>query len=79
LAVNSDQSISQTARELGVHETTLHGWVNRYYPKAKRLAKKATEDDSAEELRCLRRENARLKQERDILKKAAAFFASETS
>jgi transposase len=34
--------------------------------------------DEREELRRLRRENARLKQERDLLKRAAAFFASET-
>jgi transposase len=34
--------------------------------------------DEREELRRLRRENARLKQERDLLKRAAAFFAAET-
>jgi transposase len=34
--------------------------------------------DEREELRRLRRENARLRQERDLLKRAAAFFAAET-
>jgi transposase-like protein len=35
--------------------------------------------EATEELKCLKRENARLKQERDILKKAAAYFATEIS
>ncbi len=32
LAAESDQAISTTARELGVHEVTLHGWVKPYAP-----------------------------------------------
>ena len=33
LAKESNQPVAQTARELGVNVNTLHGWVERYYPK----------------------------------------------
>lgn len=74
LAATSEQSISHTARELGINATTLHGWVQKYHPQT---IKAPSDDVLAEENRLLRKENARLKQERDILKKAAAYFASE--
>ena len=32
LAHESSQPVSQTARDLGIHPTTLHGWVAKYYP-----------------------------------------------
>ena len=75
LAAESEQPISTTARELGVHETTLHGWVKRYAcgHKKSNLAATAT----TEELKRVKKELARVKLERDILKKAAAYFASE--
>ena len=76
LAAESDQPISTTARELGVHEATLHGWVRRYCP-GKKASVPEIDNDPAAELKKLRKENIRLKQERDILKKAAAYFASE--
>lgn len=75
LAAESDQSISQTAKDLGINETTLYGWVNKFHPNQKDEPGK--KDELSEEVRRLRRENIRLKQERDILKKAAAYFAGE--
>jgi transposase len=76
MAVQSEKSVSQVAQDLGVHETTLYGWIAKFYPD--RNKKSAKESESLEvELKRLRRENARLKQERDILKKASAYFASE--
>ena len=75
LAATSDNPVSQTAKELGVHEKTLSGWVNKYYPRPKQLDTALRAE--SEELQRLRKENVRLKQERDILKKAAAYFASE--
>ena len=75
LAVESEQSVAQTAKDLGVHETTLYGWVAKFHPE--RNKNNANNDSIAEENKQLRRENMRLKQERDILKKAAAYFASE--
>ncbi len=77
LASESDVPISKTAKDLGVHETTLYGWVKRYYPgRGKSMPE--TNNEVLAELKKLRKENIRLKQERDILKKAAAYFASET-
>ena len=77
LAATSDQPITQTAKDLGVNPVTLHGWVKQYSPKP--FTKKPHENDLIEEVTRLRKEVSRLKQERDILKKAAAYFASEAS
>lgn len=76
LAAESGQPIAQTARELGMNVNTLHGWVGKYYRSEK--VSEAQSFNLEDELKRLRKENARLKQERDILKKAAAYFASET-
>jgi transposase len=77
LAVTSEQSISQTAKDLGVNVNTLHGWVKAYYPKD--VNREVSNNGLEEEVKRLRKENARLRQERDILKKAAAYFANEIS
>ena len=77
LASTSDQSVYQTAKALGVNENTLHGWVKKYHPKPGIAQSQAL--DLSEENKRLRKENARLKEERNILKKAAAYFASEIS
>ena len=78
LAVESDQPISATARDLGVHAVTLHGWVKRYYSNPTSSSGSAGDVDALSEIKRLRKENARLKMERDILKKATAYFASDT-
>jgi len=77
LATSSEQSISQTAKDLGINVNTLYGWVIKYGSKLS--VKKASLSDLDEENKRLRKENSRLKQERDILKKAAAYFANEIS
>lgn len=76
LAVESDQPICKTAKELGVNETTLYGWVSKFHPnhQQKKVGEKSPLEQENQQLR---KENARLKQERDILKKAAAYFANE--
>lgn len=70
------QSISQVAADLGIGKSTLGKWVARHR-EADLLS--GPHDDMAKELARLRRENEILKAERDLLKKAAAFFAKETS
>lgn len=75
LAATSEQPINKTADETGVHVTTLHGWVKKYEPSTIKSQPMPTADAITEELKALRKENARLKQERDILKKTAAYFA----
>jgi transposase len=75
--VRSGRSIKEVSEALGMTEQSLRNWV-----KQETLDRHERDDGltSAErdELRALRRENARLKQERDLLKRAAAFFARET-
>src|SRR5689334_13804252 len=66
----------ELAQSLGVSEQTLRNW--RRQDQADRHERTDVPISSElEELRTLRRENARLKQERDLLKRAAAFFAAE--
>jgi len=67
--------IGRVAKELGLRANQLREWADqvRAEPAAERLGESPTE-----ELRRLRRENARLKQEVEFAKKAAAFFAKES-
>jgi transposase len=76
LAVESDQPIAQTARALGVNEHTLHTWIGTS-PRAERQEKEVHDEHLYEALKRLRQENARLKEEREILNKAAASFAQQ--
>jgi transposase len=78
LAVESDQSVAQTARDLGVNSNTLYTWISKYKPQKSSSNKTAGEEHIYDELKRLRRENDRLKEERDILKKAAAYFAENS-
>jgi transposase len=67
----------ELAESLGVSEQTLRNW-RRQDQVDRRERDDGLTGDEREELRRLRRENVRLKQERDLLKRAAAFFAKET-
>jgi len=78
LAVESDQPVSKTADELGVNTNTLHTWLSKYHRPQKRNVGKIEEEHIYDELKKLRKENKRLTEERDILKKAAAYFAKES-
>ena len=64
LAVESEQPIAQTARDLGVNENTLHTWIGKYH-RATRQEQEVNDEHLSEELQRLRTENARLKAERD--------------
>lgn len=74
--VRSGRSIRDVAESLGVSEQTLRSWSRQDDADAGRA--EGLTSAEREELRRLRRENRRLQQEREILKKAAAFFARET-
>ena len=71
------RSIDQTARDLRIPISTLHGWIQRL---SKKQHPADIQDAKAlhEELKQLRKELARVKEERDILKKATAYFAKES-
>ncbi len=74
---SSDKTVTQVARELGLNRETLRQWVRQ-----ERIDQGEAEGLTAserEELRRLRREVAELRMERDLLVKAAAFFAKETT
>jgi transposase len=78
LAATGAKPLTQLARELGIHLETLRGWRRRYDPTAADgTASAGVVPSLEEENRRLRRENARLLEERDILKKATAFFARD--
>jgi transposase len=70
-------SISSTAKELGIPVGTLHTWL-RNASKTTKNDKNTSTFDLTEELHKLRKENARLREEKEILKKAAAYFARDT-
>ena len=64
---------AQAARELDIHENLLRTWRTKYGKKSEG----SLSESDQEELDRLRKENLRLRMERDILKKATAFFANE--
>jgi transposase len=77
LATSAGASVTGTARSLGVPQKTLDGWVH-----GARVVAGAGEEDDAATLRLrvreLERQLARAELEKEILKKATAFFASQS-
>src|SRR6266513_2342689 len=73
------QSIGQVAKRLDLTETALRAWVRRADVDAGRGPAGALTTAEREELSELRRRVKRLEMEREILKKAAAFFAKENA
>ena len=80
MVLDEELSVAYVSRELSIPEPTLRDWVAKFQKgKDIRFGKtvvKIPENIEQENLR-LRRENRELKMEREILKKAAAFFAKE--
>ena len=74
LVQTTERPIKEIATSLGVTAKTLHDWLRALRPAP---IERLTEDERSE-LHRLRRENAQLQMERDILKKATAFFARES-
>lgn len=75
LCRHTGKSECQVARELGIPQSTLHRWMRQ----AATMPAGASGFLATEELKVLRREVEQLRVERDILKKAVAFFAKESS
>jgi transposase len=78
LVRDGGRTISEVAKGLGVTTESVRLWVKQSDLNAGRRSDGLTSDER-EELRQLRRENQRLRQEKEILKRAAAFFAAETN
>ena len=77
LCEESEKSIAEVARELGVGYQTLYEWMRKAGKTKQSEASGSAQSShpSSDELRRLRRELDEVKMERDFLKKAAAFFA----
>ena len=74
LVFDQELPVAEAARNLGIHPNLLRSWKQRFEAENEDTA--LTEDERMEIAR-LRAENRRLRMERDILKKATAFFANE--
>ena len=76
LAIDSKRPVAQIAKELGITKTTLYTWVDKY-SRPKELMMR-TDEHLYDELKRLKKELTIVTQERDLLKKAAAYFAKES-
>ncbi len=78
LCLESDKHDAQIARDLGVHQTTLSTWKQKYLKNQKQAFSDPKEaDEFTEEIKALKKELAIAKEERDILKKALAICNSQ--
>lgn len=79
LARTSDRSVVEVARSLGITDSTLHNWLKAERDGQARAADPdGLSESEREELRRLRKEVVDLRLDREILRKAAAYFARET-
>ena len=77
LAQTSGRSRREIASDLGIGLSTLRNWIDRRRERQMDEPPSDRQEDMAAELKRLRRENEVLHQEREILKRATAFFAKE--
>ena len=78
LVTDSDLTVAEVAEDLGIHPNTLYKWVRQFGDNPEEaFPGKGKQISEAEQLRLLKRENQRLRMERDILKKAMAIFSQE--
>ena len=76
LVTEAGLSVGETARRLSVGKSTIEYWIRKARNGTLSGQGKSTPEEM--EINRLRRENAELRMERDILKKAAAYFAKES-
>jgi transposase len=77
LVRTSGRPIAEIARELGIYDSTLGNWVRQ--DRIDRGEQDGLTSEERTRLRGLERENARLRMERDLLKRTVAFWVKETS
>ena len=73
----SGKSIAGVAGELGIYDSSLGNWVRQ--DEVNRGERDGLSSDDSRELSELRRENARLRMERELLKRAVAFWVRESN
>ncbi len=74
---SSDRSIAEVARELGIYDSSLGSWVRQ--DQVNRGEREGVSSDDKDRLLELERENARLRMERELLKRAVAFWVKESN
>ena len=72
LALTGSKNVAATARDLGINISTLHTWINKYRDEVD----VSPSTDLHARVKEQEKEIKRLKEERDILKKASAYFAA---
>jgi len=77
LCARGDRSVGQVARDFDLTETAVREWVKQADLDSGKRSDGLTSDERAE-LAALRRENRRLREDVEVLKRATAFFAKET-
>lgn len=77
LASRSDVAVGTIAQELGIHESVLRRWIKESCDRSPGRQVKTDTSELAREVVRLRKENARIKMERDIIKKALGYFAKD--
>lgn len=78
MANESGKPVTEVARELDISVHHLYRWRNEASEQGKNVFPGHGKTNSQDELTILRRENAQLREERDILKKSLIFFAKDT-
>ena len=76
MVIKSDKPASQIATDLGLNKSTLYSWLNKE-KTGKSIDKSQTNEELFDELRRVKKELSEVKEQRDILKKATAYFANE--
>lgn len=78
LVRTGDKSVSQICRELDLTESSVRKWIKADQSSNGVMTQNSLSETDQQELERLRSENKRLKTERDILKRATAFFAKDS-
>ncbi len=79
LAIESEKPVSVVAKELDVNINSLHTWISKYTrPGKEKQNKTRTDEHIYDEVKRLKKELARVTRERDLPKKATAYFARES-
>ena len=78
LVLEEGRSVNGVAKDLGIYPSSLGDWVKQAKVDQRKGPPDALTSEERDELRRLRKENRELKTEREILKKAAAYFAKDS-
>jgi transposase len=79
LTLQDGKMVKEVAEDLGIHPTMLSKWRGEYLADSdEAFPGQGNLKESEKELRRLQRENARLREEKEILKKALVFFSKES-